>query len=614
MVHEEQEAREVAVYDSHLISWVWQFVKPYQHLFWISVLLMPLNSVFALTQPYIVKLTIDIFLAHRKVVPPRWLTPLIARVAPNHGLFVMGALYLLLVVGEFATFYGQFYLTMMVAQYSLSDLRLALFQRVEQLPMAFFDRTPIGRLVSRISTDIDAINDMFASGSLTIFIDFLTLIGIAVIMFMLNARLALWAFCAIPPLFLIINFFRVRARVVYRQIRDSLAAVNAYLSESINGIAVIQLFTREAVSASEFDVLNKKSRDVQVLANIYEAGLFSSVESLSAITVAVILWFGGGDVIRHAITIGTLFAFIDYTQRFFGPLREISNKYTTLQSALAAVDKIERLMMEPVTIASPAKPKSTGARGGAVVFEQVNFEYRKGEPVLKDLSFSVEPGQKIAIVGPTGSGKTTIMKLLNRFYDVTSGRILVDGVDVREWDLTALRRAIGLVQQDVFLFAGDIMENVRLGRADLSEEGVRQALARAQALRFVERLPAGLAQQISERGANLSSGQRQLLSFARALAYDPKILVMDEATSSVDSETERLIQIALNELLADRTALVIAHRLSTIERADRIMVLGGGVLRESGTHDELLKLRGLYYRLFELQYAVVAEPAREAVD
>jgi ATP-binding cassette subfamily B multidrug efflux pump len=613
MIHQEQEAREVQVYDTHLIRWVWQFVKPYQHLFWMSAVLMPLNSAFALAQPYIVKLTIDIFLAHRKVMPPKWLVGIIASVAPNHGLFVMGALYLILVLGEFATFYGQFYMTMMVAQYSLSDLRLALFQRVEQLPMAFFDRTPIGRLVSRISTDIDAINDMFASGSLTIFIDFLTLTGIAVIMFMLNPRLALWAFLSIPPLFLIINFFRVRARIVYREIRDRLAAVNAYLSESINGMAVIQLFTREDVSAREFDVLNVKSRDVQMLANIYEAGLFSSVESLSAITVAVILWFGGGDVIRHAITIGTLFAFIDYTQRFFGPLREISNKYTTLQSALAAVDKIERLMLEPVTIASPGQPKGNGVRG-AVVFDHVNFEYRKGEPVLKDLSFSVEPGQKIAIVGPTGSGKTTIMKLLNRFYDVTSGRILVDGVDVREWDLTALRRAIGLVQQDVFLFAGDILENVRLGRADLSEEGVREALARAQALRFVDRLPSGLTQQISERGANLSSGQRQLLSFARALAYDPKILVMDEATSSVDSETERLIQIALSELLSDRTALVIAHRLSTIERADRIMVLAAGALRESGTHDELLKLRGLYYRLFELQYAAIQEPAREAVD
>src|SRR5271166_3206618 len=389
MVHEEQPAREVNAHDTRLIGWIWQFVKPYQKLFWISVVLMPLNSVFALAQPYIVKLTIDIFLAHRKVMPPKWLVGIVARVAANHGLFVMGALYLVLVLGEFATFYGQFYLTMMVAQYSLSDLRLALFRRVEQLPMAFFDRTPIGRLVSRISTDIDAINDMFASGSLTILIDFLTLTGIAVIMFMLNPRLAMFAFVAIPPLFLIINFFRVRARLVYRQIRDSLAAVNAYLSESINGMAVIQLFTREDVSQREFDVLNRKSRDVQMLANIYEAGLFSSVESLSAITVAIILWFGGGDVIRRAISIGTLVAFIDYAQRFFGPLREISSKYTTLQSALAAVDKIERVMLEPATIASPATPRNPKAPAGAVVFEHVNFEYRKGEPVLRDLSFSV---------------------------------------------------------------------------------------------------------------------------------------------------------------------------------------------------------------------------------
>jgi ATP-binding cassette subfamily B protein len=610
----DQQEPEVRVYDVHLIRWIWQFVKPYQSLFWISTLLMPLNSAFALAQPYIVKLTIDIFLAQRKTAPPHWLAPLLAFAGPGRGLLVMAAIYLALVLCEFGSFYGQFYLTMMVAQYSLTDLRLALFQHVEKLPMTFFDRTPIGRLVSRISTDIDSINDMFASGSLTIFIDLLTLIGIAAIMFSLNARLALWALCAIPPLLLIINFFRVRARIVYREIRDRLAGVNAYLSESIGGMAVVQLFTREDTSRAEFDVLNKRSRDVQMLANIYEAGLYSSVETLSAFTVALILWSGGGDAIHHIITIGTLVAFIDYAGRFFGPLREISNKYTTLQSALASVDKIERVMLEPIIINTPALPKATAVQSGSVVFDHVNFSYRPGEPVLRDLSFEVAPGQKIAIVGPTGSGKTTIMKLLNRFYDVTSGRILVDGVDVREWDLTALRRTIGLVQQDVFLFAGDIMENVRLGRADLSEEGVRLALARAQALRFVERLPDGLGQLVSERGANLSSGQRQLLSFARALAYDPKILVMDEATSSVDSETERLIQIALNELLADRTALVIAHRLSTIERADRIMVLANGILRESGTHEELLKSRGLYYRLFELQYAAATEAEREAVD
>jgi ABC-type multidrug transport system fused ATPase/permease subunit len=310
---------------------------------------------------------------------------------------------------------------------------------------------------------------------------------------------------------------------------------------------------------------------------------------------------------------GTLVAFIFYAQLFFNPLREVSSKYTTLQSALAAIERIEALMAAPVTITSPLKPKRTRRGAGSIIFDHVSFEYRPGEPVLHDLSFKVAAGQKVAIVGPTGSGKSTIIKLLNRFYDVTAGRILVDGVDVCEWELKKLRRTIGLILQDVFLFAEDIFDNVRLSRLDLDEAGVLDALRRAQALPFVQRLPDGVHQEVSERGANLSAGQRQLLSFARALAYNPRILVMDEATSSVDSETERLIQLALNELLADRTSLVIAHRLSTIERADRILVLSNGVLRESGTHEELLQRRGLYHRLFELQYAP-AETAREAVD
>jgi ABC-type multidrug transport system fused ATPase/permease subunit len=485
-----------------------------------------------------------------------------------------------------------------------------LFRKVERLPMSFFDRTPVGRLVSRMTTDIDAISDMFGAGSLTLFMDGLTLGGIVIIMFTQSPRLALWALCAIPPLTLIIYYFANQSRIIYGQIRDRLAALNAYLSESLAGMIVVQLFTRERQSRREFDALNIRARDAQMMGNVYEAAQFSSVEAVSSITIAVILWVGGGSVIRHAVTLGTLIAFIQYAQQFFMPLREISTKYSALQSALASIERINALMQAEKPLPMPAEPKVPAKSRGAIVFDHVTFEYRRGEPVLRDLSFTVEPGMKIAIVGATGSGKTTIIKLLNRSYDVTSGRILVDGVDVREWDLAALRREIGYVQQDVFLFAGDVMENIRLSRTELGEREVTNALMRAQALRFVKRLPHGLAEQISERGANLSAGQRQLLSFARALAYDPRILVMDEATSSVDSETERLIQLALNELLADRTAVVIAHRLSTIERADRIMVLGGGVLRESGTHDELLAQRGLYYRLFELQYAAMANSDR----
>ncbi len=516
-------------YDSRLLRWVWTYVRPYRRLFWLSVALMPLNSIFALLQPYVIKLTIDIFLAARRSSPPAWLASMLRR-SHGHGIIVMGALYVILLLGEFVTFYGQFYLTMMVSQYSLSDLRLALFRHVERLPMAFFDRTPVGRLVSRMTTDIDAINEMFSAGSLTLFVDLLTLTGIVAIMFWFSPHLALWSLCALPPLLLILNYFRVRSRTVYRQIRERLAALNAYLSESLSGMAIIQLFTRERESFREFEELNAKSRDSQRMANIYDAGQFSSVEALSSFTVAIILWIGGGEEIHHLIGLGTLVAFIQYAQMFFMPLRDVSSKYTTLQSALAAVERLEALMETPATIASPAEPKRVADGRGSIVFDRVSFEYRKGEPVLRDLTFRVEAGQKIAIVGPTGSGKTTIIKLLNRFYDVTSGRILVDGIDVREWDLPDLRRAIGLVQQDVFLFAGDIAENVRLGRTDLSDRDLIDALTRSQAMRFVERMPDGIHEEIRERGANLSSGQRQLLSFARALAYDPRVLVMDEAT------------------------------------------------------------------------------------
>jgi len=598
-------------YDWRLMKWVWSYVRPYRGLFLLSVILMPLNSAFALAQPYIFKLTIDIFLANTKTAGPRWVQPIINH-SHGYGLLTMGLLYLVLLIGEVASFYGQFYLTMIVAQYSLSDLRLALFRHVERLPMAFFDRTPVGRLVSRMTTDIDAINEMFSAGSLTLFIDLLTLAGIVVIMLKFNVRLAAWSLCAVPPLLAVINFFRVRMRIVFREIRDRLAALNAYLSEALSGMAVIQLFAHERASRSEFGLLNQQNRQVQRTSNIYDACLYSSVEALSSITIAVVLWVGGGEVLHKALSLGTLVAFIFYAQLFFSPLREASSKYTTLQSALAAIERIEEVMTTPITIESPVRPKRTRHGAGSIIFEHVSFEYREGEPVLRDLSFRVAAGQKVAIVGPTGSGKSTIIKLLNRFYDVTAGRILVDGVDVREWDLKRLRRTIGLVLQDVFLFAESIFENVRLSRVDLDEADVLDSLRRAQALPFVEHLPDGLREEIYERGANMSAGQRQLLSFARALAYNPRILVMDEATSSVDSETERLIQLALNELLRGRTSLVIAHRLSTIERADRILVLSNGVLRESGTHEELLRRAGLYRRLFELQYAPV-ESASEAV-
>jgi len=604
--------RAAASHDWRLVRWIWEFVRPYRVMFLVSVVLMPLNTAFSLAQPYMIKLTVDLFLSPRAGHhPPSWLAPLL-RADGSHGLLVMGAIYTLLLLGEFSSFYGQFYLTNMVAQYSLSDLRMALFEHVESLPMAFFDRNPVGRLVSRMTTDIDAINEMFGAGSLTLLIDLLTLSGIIIIMLSLSFRLALWALCAIPPLLVVIRFFQVRARVVYGEIRDRLAALNSYLSEAIGGVSIVQLFTRQAETAREFDVLNRRNRDSQMMANVYDAGLFSTIEAISTITVGVILWVGGGEAMHRLIGLGTLFAFIEYAQKFFLPLRDVSSKYTVLQSALASAERLEAVMRQPVTIQSPAHPRTPAVKSGRIVFDDVRFSYRRGEPVLKGLSFEIEPGQKVAIVGATGSGKSTIIKLLNRFYDVEGGRILVDGIDVRDWDLHELRRAIGLVQQDVQIFTDSILDNVRLSRVDLSEAEILQALERAQALGFVQRMPARLREDLRERGSNLSAGQRQLLSFARALAYDPKILVMDEATSSVDSETERLVQLALTELLEGRTALIVAHRLSTIEKSDRIMVLSHGELRESGTHDELLEHRGLYYRLFELQYARIADSSAGA--
>ena len=461
MANQVQRERNATTYDWRLLQWIWEFVRPYRRMFWASMVLMPLNTAFVLAQPYMIKLTVDLFLSPRPGHhPPAWLAPVL-RAAGSHGLAAMGALYALLLIGDFTTFYGQFYLTMMVAQYSLSDLRLALFRHVEQLPMAFFDRNPVGRLVSRMTTDIDAINEMFGSGSLTLLMDLLTLSGIVAILLSLSFRLGLWTMCAIPPLLVIIRFFQVRARVVYGEIRDRLAALNSYLSEAIGGVSIVKLFTRQHETCREFDVLNRQARDSQMMANVYEAGLFSTIEAISSITIGIILWVGGGEAMHRLVGLGTLFAFIEYAKQFFLPLRDVSSKYTVLQSALASAERLEALMREPLTIQSPAHPHTPAIKSGRIVFDNVHFSYRRGEPVLKGLSFTIEPGQKTAIVGATGSGKSTIIKLLNRFYDVQDGRILVDGVDVREWDLHDLRRAIGLVQQDVQLFAGSILDNVR---------------------------------------------------------------------------------------------------------------------------------------------------------
>jgi ATP-binding cassette subfamily B protein len=577
-------------YDARLMRRLWEYIRPHRARFWAAMLCLPLTSAFSLAQPYLLKVAIDHYIA----------------AGDRGGLQRTALLYGLAMVAEFGLLYLQYYLMMLVAQRSLAALRVDLIARLQSLPAQFFDRNPVGRLVTRLTTDVDVINEMFAAGALTILMDVATLLGIITIMMMIDWHLALVTLAVVPVVVIAINYFRVKARRSYRQIRDRLARINAYLQEALAGMTVIQLFARERASQQRFDRFNEEFRDANHAANIYEAALFSIIEAISSIAIAVILWYGGYGIVGGALAFGTLVAFIEYMQRFFVPIRDFSTKYAVMQSAMSSAERIFELLDQPAPIASPATPRQPAAVRGRIEFEHVWFAYVGEDWVLHDVSFTVEPGEDVALVGPTGSGKTTIIKLLNRTYDVARGRVLVDGVDVRDWDLAALRRHIGVVLQDVFLFTGTVASNLTLDRADVTRE---TAIAAAQAVHadpFIRRLPRAYDQPVRERGNNLSVGQRQLLSFARALAYAPTVLVLDEATSSVDSETELLIQDALRRLMAGRTSLVIAHRLSTIEDADRILVLHGGELRESGSHAELLQHRGLYYRLYQLQYAARA--------
>jgi len=470
------------------------------------------------------------------------------------------------------------------------------------LPMSYFDRNPVGRLVTRMTTDVDVLQEMFSSGVMTLVSDFIMVIWIVGIMFYLHVTLALVSLAMIPPMALAINFFRIKARQTYRQIRERIARINAYLGEAISGMAVIQLFAREERTYREFEALNADHRDAYHLSNLYEAALYSMVEAAGSVSVGLLLWYGGGEVLHAVIGIGTLVAFKEYINRFFVPLRDFSQKYAVMQSAMASAERIFQLLDTPIDIQSSKNAVVPKPFRGEVVFDNVWFEYKAGDPVLKGVSFRVEPGEKIAVVGATGSGKTTTIKLLNRFYDIQKGSIKVGGVDVRDWNLQALRQHIGVVLQDVFLFSGDVRDNLALGDPTVPMARIERAAQAANADRFIAQLPEGYYAPVRERGSNFSGGQRQLLSLARVLVFQPEILVMDEATSSVDTETEALIQDALEKVMRGRTCLAIAHRLSTIRNADRIIVLHHGEIREIGSHAELMEKKGIYYRLYQLQY------------
>ena len=583
-LHREEELGKT--YDLALIRRLWDYVRPYRARFFLALVCLPITSAFLLAQPYLLKLAVDRYMADKDVA----------------GLAMAGLLFAGALVGEFLFFYTQFHATMSMAQSSLADLRRDLFAHLQQLPARFFERNPVGRLVTRLTTDVDAINEAFSAGTLTIFMDVLTMIGIITIMMLLDLQLALVTLILLPPLLIALNFFRVRTRRNYRAIRERLARINAFLQETISGIMVAQLFAQEKKLFAEFEQRNSDHRDGNHISNIYEATLFSVVEATSSISIAFMLWYGAGQVGSGLVALGTLVAFVDYIQKLFVPIREFGTKYTTLQSAMTAIERVFQLLDTPATITSPEHPRQPKQVQGRIVFEHVWFAYNDDDWVLRDVSFTLEPGEKIALVGATGAGKTTISKLLNRFYDVQRGRILVDGTDVRDYDLHVLRRHVGIVLQDVFLFVGDIATNISLGRSDLTQDAIERAAQAVNADRFIRQLPNGYHEYVFERGSNLSAGQRQLLSFARALVYDPTILVMDEATSSVDPETELLIQDALTTLMEGRTTLVVAHRFSTIQHVDRIIVMHKGKLREIGTHQELMDKHGIYWRLYQLQY------------
>jgi ATP-binding cassette subfamily B protein len=588
-------------YDARLMRRLLGYLRPYRRQVAFAIATIVGNAVLQLAPPYLTKVVID------QYIPARDLS----------GLGVIAALYLMTLLASFAFEYVQTWTMQVTGQRVMFDLRMQVFSHLQKLDLRFYDRNPVGRLMTRVTTDVDVLNELFTSGVVSIFGDAFTLLGIMAVLVWMDWQLALVAFSVLPLIALITQWFRRNVRDSYRTVRAWIARINAFLQERITGMSTVQLFRREARDFAAFDDIDRAHRDANVQSIFYYAVFYPAIELVSALAASLIIWYGGGRVMADALTLGSLVAFLQYAQRFFRPISDMSEKFNVLQGAMASSERIFALLDTPVEIV-PGVPKVPSAlKAGVIAFEDVSFAYVPGEPVLKHVSFRVEPGQRVALVGATGSGKTTIVNLLLRFYDVQEGRITVDGVDIRDMDLATLRAMCGLVLQDVHLFSGTIAANVRLGQGlGIGDQGtgtgdrgpgiddaqVRQALEAVHAWDFVRRLPGGLSTPVAERGATLSVGQKQLLSFARALAFNPRVLVLDEATSSVDTDTELLIRDALKVVMRGRTTIAIAHRLSTIQDMDRILVLHKGELRESGTHQELLARRGIYHRLYQLQF------------
>jgi ATP-binding cassette, subfamily B, multidrug efflux pump len=573
-------------YDAALLRRLLVYLRPYRGLTAVALLLLLSGAGLALVGPALTQRALDVAIPRQDI-----------------GLLgTLAAIYLAALILDFLVEYGQTFLTAYVGQRVMYDLRMQIFEHLQRLSISYFDRNPVGRLMTRVTSDVETLNELFSSGVVTVFGDVFTLLAIMTMMVLVDWRLALVTFSVIPLVWLTATLFRRRVREAFRDIRLRLARLNSYLQERLSGMRVVQLFGREQDSAAKFAQLNREHLQAHLRSITIYAVFFPVVEVLTAIAMALLLYYGGLRTLSGTLTVGVLAAFIQLTRRFFQPLQDLSEKFNLLQSAMASSERVFALLDEPVTVVEPLHPAPLPRPvKGEVRFEGVWFRYSADGPwVLRDVSFTASPGRTVALVGHTGAGKTTIVNLLLRFYDPERGRILVDGVDIRQLSTSDLRGLIGFVQQDLFLFVGDILHNITLDAA-IPAEMAREAARRVGADRFIERLPAGYGHRLGERGRSLSVGERQLLSFARALALDPTILVLDEATSSVDAQAEGLIQHAIAELMAGRTSIVVAHRLSTILHADEILVLQHGEIRERGSHRELLAKQGLYYRLYQLQ-------------
>ena len=618
---ERQEDEGAKAFDARLARRLLTYLRPYRARASFSVFLVILSSILQLAGPAIIAIAIDLYVRPTGVAPATSVSARVGEWLSNQGLAFSqleginfaATLYVITLLGGFAVLYVQMVLMNLMGQYVMYDLRKQIFSKLQKLDVQYFDRNPVGRLITRVTTDVDALNEMFTAGFVAIFGDIFVLIGIVGVLFWMNWKMALVLFSITPFILMVSLWFRRGARRTYRQVRARIAAINAFLQEHISGMSVVQIFNREEKEAAKFEVLNARHRDANIDSIFYYAVFYPVIELIESVGIALIVWYGGGQVIQGALSLGALIAFFQYAQRFYEPISDLSEKYNILQAAMAASERIFKLIDTDAKIVDG--PDAIDIKDVETIeFRNVSFAYNENEWVLKNVSFKVKKGERIALVGHTGAGKTTVTSLLLRFYDVQEGAVLVNGIDVKNIRLESLRRLFAVVQQDLFLFSGTVGENISLGDRAIPDERIRAAAARVQADRFITRLPGEFTAAVKERGAGFSVGEKQLLSFARALAFDPPVLILDEATSSIDTETEALIQQGIEVLMAGRTAVVIAHRLSTIRAADQILVFHHGEIRESGTHEELLERNGIYRRLHDLQQKSLEVEREEAVS